>query len=158
MFVYATLSHVKYCLLSGDSGIIHSLPDVVYIASVQKQCMYYLDRSVEIHKQRLNCTEYLFKLALQQKNFDDVKMWIKNGRLCGNVVIGYLKKKGFPEVALHFVEDQQTRFNLALEYGHLSEAMTAAQAVNQPATWARLGAEARRQGSMEIVEMSGGEK
>jgi coatomer subunit alpha len=52
-------------------------------------------------------------------------MWIKNGRLCGNVVIGYLKKKGHPEVALHFVEEPQTRFNLALEYGHIAEAMKA---------------------------------
>ena len=125
VFIYATLSHVKYLLLNGDSGIIHSLQQTIYIQAVQKQHLYYVDRDLEVHKMRLNCTEYLFKLSLHQKNFDEVKMWIKNGRLCGNVVIGYLKKKGYPEVALHFVEDQHTRFNLALEYGHIAEAMKA---------------------------------
>ncbi|CAD7971175.1 unnamed protein product [Amoebophrya sp. A25] len=155
VFVYATLSHVKYCLLNGDSGIIHSLAQTIYIQAVWKQHLYYIDREKqEVHKQRLNCTEYLFKLALHEKKFDDVKMWIKNGRLGGNVVIGYLKRKGYPEVALHFVEDQQTRFNLSLEYGHIAEAMKAAQELNDPGVWTRLGTEASRQGSAETLEMA----
>jgi len=153
VFVYSTLSHVKYCLPNGDSGIIHSLQNPIYIVWVHKQHMYYVDREQQVHKQRLNCTEYLFKLALHQRKFNDVKMWITNGRICGNVVIGYLKQKGYPEVALHFVEDQQTRFNLALEYGHIEEAMTAAQELDDHSCWNRLGLEALRQGNQQIVEM-----
>merc|ERR1719502_2493937 len=153
VFVYSTLSHVKYCLPNGDSGIIHSLQNPIYIVRVHKQFLYYIDRENTVNKQRLNCTEYLFKLALHQKKFNDVKMWIQNGRLCGNVVIGYLKQKGFPEVALHFVEDQQTRFNLALEYGYIEVAMTAAQELDDQTCWNRLGLEALRQGNQQIVEM-----
>mmetsp|Transcript_66984 Transcript_66984/g.157137 ORF Transcript_66984/g.157137 Transcript_66984/m.157137 type:complete len:1236 (+) Transcript_66984:48-3755(+) len=153
VFVYSTLSHVKYCLPNGDSGIIHSLANPIYITRVHKQMMYYIDREQKVGKQRLNCSEYLFKLALHKRNFNDVKLWISNGRLCGNAVIGYLKSKGFPEVALHFVEDQQTRFNLALEYGHIEEAMTAAQELDERSCWNRLGLEALRQGNQQIVEM-----
>lgn len=154
VFVYSTLSHVKYCLLNGDRGIIHSLTHPIYIQYVHRQVLYYIDRvQHQVHRKRLNCTEYLFKCALQNKNLDDVKMWIKNGRLCGNVIIGYLKRKGYPEVALHFVDDPQTRFNLSLEYGHVSEAMKSAQALNDPVAWQRLGTEASRQGSSEILEM-----
>jgi len=153
VFVYATLSHIKYCLTNGDSGIICSLQNPVYIVRVHKQSMYFVDRENTLNKQRLNCSEYLFKLALHQRKFNDVKMWIANGKLCGNVVIGYLKQKGFPEVALHFVEDQQTRFNLALEYGHIEEAMTAAQELDEHSCWTRLGLEALRQGNQQIVEM-----
>mmetsp|Transcript_35164 Transcript_35164/g.101263 ORF Transcript_35164/g.101263 Transcript_35164/m.101263 type:complete len:1217 (+) Transcript_35164:108-3758(+) len=153
VFVYATLSHVKYCLPNGDSGIIHSLSSPIYIVRVHKQHMYYIDREHAVHKQRLNCTEYLFKLSLHKRQFNDVKMWITNGRLCGNAMIGYLKQKGFPEVALHFVEDQQTRFNLALEYGHIEEAKAAAAEIDDPACWNRLGLEALRQGNKQIVEM-----
>jgi coatomer protein complex subunit alpha (xenin) len=152
VFVYATQSHVKYCLPNGDSGIIHSLPNPIYIHRVSKQNLWFIDRSQTIQKQRLNCTEYLFKLSLHKRNFNDVKMWIQNGRLCGNVVIGYLKQKGFPEVALHFVEDNQTRFNLALEYGHIEEAMNSAQELDDQACWNRLGLEALRQGNQQIVE------
>mmetsp|Transcript_119841 Transcript_119841/g.189744 ORF Transcript_119841/g.189744 Transcript_119841/m.189744 type:complete len:1240 (+) Transcript_119841:60-3779(+) len=153
VFIYATQSHVKYCLTNGDNGIIHSLPNPIYIQRVSKQNLWYIDRSQTIQKQKLNCTEYLFKLSLHKRNFNDVKMWIQNGRLCGNVVIGYLKQKGFPEVALHFVEDSQTRFNLALEYGHIEEAMTSAQELDEQACWNRLGLEALRQGNQQIVEM-----
>jgi len=153
VFVYSTLSHVKYCLPNGDSGIIHSLQNPIYLVRVHKQQMWYIDRENIVNKQKLNCTEYLFKLSLHQRKFNDVKMWIQNGRLCGNVVIGYLKQKGFPEVALHFVEDQQTRFNLALEYGHIEVAMTAAQELDEQTCWNRLGLEALRQGNQQIVEM-----
>jgi len=153
VFIYSTLSHVKYCLPNGDSGIIYSLAIPIYIMRVHKQFIYFIDREHNVNKQRLNSSEYLFKLALHRRQFNDVKMWITNGRICGNAVIGYLKQKGFPEVALHFVEDQQTRFNLALEYGHIEEAMTAAQEINEPASWNRLGLEALRQGNQQIVEM-----
>ena len=97
VFIYSTLSHVKYCLPNGDSGIIHSLANPLYIVRVHKQIVYCMDREHKVHKQRLNCSEYLFKLALHKRNFNDVKLWITNGRLCGNAVIGYLKQKGFPE-------------------------------------------------------------
>ena len=97
VFVYSTLSHVKYCLPNGDSGIIHSLANPLYIVRVHRQIVYCMDREHKVHKQRLNCSEYLFKLALHKRNFNDVKLWITNGRLCGNAVIGYLKQKGFPE-------------------------------------------------------------
>mmetsp|Transcript_5230 Transcript_5230/g.13004 ORF Transcript_5230/g.13004 Transcript_5230/m.13004 type:complete len:1219 (-) Transcript_5230:59-3715(-) len=152
VLVYSTLSHVKYCLTNGDSGIIHSLANPIYIVRAHRQHLYWVDREHTVNKERLNCTEYLFKLSLQQRKFNDVKMWIKNGKLCGNVVIGYLKQKGYPEVALHFVEDQQTRFNLALEYGHIEEAMVAAQEINDTSCWNRLGLEALRQGNQQIVE------
>jgi coatomer protein complex subunit alpha (xenin) len=152
VFVYSTLSHVKYCLPNGDSGIIYSLQNPIYIVRVYKRQIYFVDREPKVQKQALNCTEYLFKLSLFQRKFEDVKTWITNGRLCGNVVIGYLKHKGFPEIALHFVEDQQTRFNLALEYGHIEEAMISAQALDDVSAWNRLGLEALRQGNQQIVE------
>ena len=44
VFIYTTLSHVKYCLPNGDSGIIHSLSQPLYIVRVHKQHMYYIDR------------------------------------------------------------------------------------------------------------------
>eukprot|EP00928_Gymnodinium_smaydae_P028308 TRINITY_DN2160_c0_g3_i1.p1 TRINITY_DN2160_c0_g3~~TRINITY_DN2160_c0_g3_i1.p1 ORF type:complete len:1244 (-),score=301.09 TRINITY_DN2160_c0_g3_i1:224-3895(-) len=152
VFVYATLSHVKYCLPNGDGGIIHSLTNPIYVQRVHRRHIYYVDREMQVKKEPLNCAEYLFKLALHQRKFSDVKQWISNGRLCGNVVIGYLKQKGFPEVALHFVEDQQTRFNLALEYGHIEEAMVSAQELDDALCWNRLGLEALRQGNQQIVE------
>jgi hypothetical protein len=133
------------------------------------------------------CTEYLFKLALANKQYVKVMQYIRSSRLCGQVggetllgflcgillcgglwyllalvdlfsysaewcggvvalvnprlatsslfviayvrvsysqaVIAYLQRAGYPEVALHFVNDEPTRFNLSLECGNLDVAL-----------------------------------
>eukprot|EP01071_Lankesteria_metandrocarpae_P006581 Lankesteria_metandrocarpae@DN4409_c0_g1_i1.p1 len=152
VFVYSTLSHVKYCLINGDFGIIHSLPSPSYIFKVEGSRMYYINRHNQVRIDPLNSTEFLFKLALQKQNFEHVALYIKNGRLCGNAVIGYLTRKGYPEVALQFVNEPKTRFNLALEFGHLDEAASACTKMDNKSTWERLAKESMRQGNYEIVE------
>lgn len=44
---------------------------------------------------------------------------VRNSKLVGQSIIAYLQKKGYPEVALHFVKDEKTRFGLALECGNI---------------------------------------
>lgn len=44
---------------------------------------------------------------------------VRSANLVGQSIIAYLQKKGYPEVALHFVKDEKTRFGLALECGNL---------------------------------------
>ena len=75
----------------------------------------------------INSTEFMFKMALLNKKFDEVKRIMNSGRLCGQAIIAYLQKKGFPEVALHFVDDDKTRFNLAIECGNVDIALKSAQ-------------------------------
>lgn len=52
---------------------------------------------------------------------------VKNSTLVGQSIISYLEKKGYPEIALHFVKDERTRFGLALECGNLEVALEAAK-------------------------------
>merc|ERR1719498_1412553 len=79
---------------------------------------------------------------------------IRNSRLCGQAIIAYLQQKGYPEVALHFVEDKKTRFNLALECGNLEVAMSSAFDIDDNECWHKLGVEALRQGNHQVVEMA----
>lgn len=44
---------------------------------------------------------------------------VRNAKLVGQSIIAYLQQKGYPEVALHFVKDEKTRFGLALECGNI---------------------------------------
>lgn len=76
---------------------------------------------------QVDTTEYKFKLALLQRKFDTVLAMIKGAGLTGQSIIAYLQQKGFPEVALHFVRDERTRFNLALECGNIEVALQSAQ-------------------------------
>ena len=56
-------------------------------------------------------------------------------------------------MALHFVQDNKTRFKLALACGNIQVAMDVAYDLGDDA-WRQLGVEALRQGNHEVVEMS----
>ena len=88
---------------------------------------------------QVDTTEYMFKLALLQRKFDQVLAMIRNSALCGQSIIAYLQLKGFPEVALHFVKDERTRFNLAIECGNIEVALQSAQVRTMAAPTLALG-------------------
>ncbi|MEQ2218718.1 hypothetical protein XENOCAPTIV_007228, partial [Xenoophorus captivus] len=78
---------------------------------------------------------------------------VRNAKLVGQSIIAYLQKKGYPEVALHFVKDEKTRFSLALECGNIEVALEAAKALDERNCWERLGEAALLQGHHQVVEM-----
>ncbi|XP_071733917.1 coatomer subunit alpha-1-like [Rutidosis leptorrhynchoides] len=152
VFIYTTLTHIKYCLPNGDCGIIKTLDVPVYITKIFGNTIFCLDRDGKNRSIIIDATEYLFKLSLLKKRYDDVMRMIKNSELCGQAMIAYLQQKGFPEVALHFVKDERTRFNLALESGNIQIAVASAKEIDEKDHWYRLGVEALRQGNAGIVE------
>jgi coatomer protein complex subunit alpha (xenin) len=109
-----------------------------------------LDRTGTPRTITIDPTEYRFKLALARKNYDEVLQIIRNSNLVGQSIIAYLQKKGYPEIALHFVQDQQTRFDLAIECGNLQVALEMARAVDREDVWNRLGAAALKQGNHSV--------
>ena len=44
---------------------------------------------------------------------------VRHAKLVGQSLISYLEKKGYPEVALHFVKDERTKFGLAIDCGNI---------------------------------------
>lgn len=154
VLVYTTLNHIKYCLPNGDNGIIRTLDTPVYITRVVGNVVYALDREGKNKQIQVDVTEYMFKLALMEKRYDQVIAMIKSSQLCGQSIISYLQLKGFPEVALHFVQDERTRFNLAVQCGNIEVALQSAQELDDKETWYRLGVEALRQGNLQIVEFA----
>ena len=153
IFVFTTLNHVKYVLPNGDRGIVRGLDTPVYVTKVHNTSLYCLDREGKTRTIEIDTTEALFKLALERRDYPEVMRMVKHSRLCGQAIISYLQDKGYPEVALHFVQDNKTRFKLALACGNIQVAMEVACDLGDDA-WRQLGVEALRQGNHEVVEMS----
>ena len=153
-FLYTTLNHVKFCLTAGDSGIVRTLDAPVYLTKVMGNKLFCLDREANTLALSVDKTEFHFKTALLDRSYDEVLRIIKRSKLCGQAIIGYLQKKGFPEVALQFVNDGKTRFNLAIECGNIEVALESATKVDDKECWQKLGIEALRQGNHQIVEMA----
>lgn len=115
--------------------------------------MYCLDREVRPRIMNIDSTEYKFKLALVERKYDEVLNMVRNAVLIGQSIISYLQKKGYPEVALHFVKDEKTRFGLALECGNIDIALESARALDDKFCWEKLAEAALMQGNHQIVEM-----
>ncbi|KAF4292823.1 hypothetical protein KXV31_000835 [Aspergillus fumigatus] len=154
VLLYSTLNHVKYSLLNGDNGIIRTLDHTVYLVKVKGRSVYCLDRNAKPRVLEIDPTEYRFKLALVKRNYDEMLQIIKTSSLVGQSIISYLQKKGYPEIALQFVQDPQTRFELALECGNLEVAIEMARELDRPKLWSRLGMEALAHGNHQTVEMT----
>ena len=154
VLVYTTLNHIKYALPNGDSGIIRTLDVPIYLTKVKGSSLFCIDREVQTGAMTIDPTEYNFKLALVERNLDQVLYMVRNSKLPGQSIISYLQQKGYPEVALHFVNDNRTRFSLALECGNIMVAQEAARALNEPECWNSLAEAALRQGDHQVVEMA----
>jgi len=154
LFVFSTLNHIKYLLVTGDHGIIRTLEAPLYVTHVAGGTIHGIDREARVRKLAVDVTECAFKLSLYKKEFERVIRIIKQSKLSGHAIIAYLQRKGYPQVALHFVSDEQTRFNLAIECGNIEVALAAAQALDTKENWQKLGAEGLKQGNHQVVEMA----
>lgn len=152
VFVYTTSTHIKYLLPNGDSGIIRTLENCVYLLAIHNSTLYYLDRESVVGKTEVDTTEYQFKIALMKNRKKDVMSLMQSKKLVGQSIISYLHQKGHPELALHFVQDDQAKFNLALECGDVATALECAGKLDNEESWHKLGVEALRQGDHQVVE------
>jgi Coatomer WD associated region len=57
------------------------------------------------------------------------------------------------QIALHFVQDNNTRFDLAIECGNLEVAMETAKIADRPECWERLAQQALRQGNHAVCAL-----
>lgn len=153
VLLYSTLNHVKYTLLNGDNGIVRTLDQTVYLVRVKGRSVHCLDRAAKPKVLLIDPTEYRFKLALVKRNYEEMLHIIQNSSLVGQSIISYLQKKGYPEIALQFVQDPTTRFELAIECGNLEVAVEMAKQLDRPKLWTRLSAEALAHGNHGVVEM-----
>ena len=133
---------------------MRTLDQTVYLVRVKARSVYCLDRTSKPKILEVDPTEYRFKLALIKRNYAEMLQIIKTSSLVGQSIISYLQKKGYPEIALQFVQDPQTRFELAIECGNLEVAVEMAKQLDRPKLWSRLATEALSHGYHQIVEMA----
>lgn len=152
VLIYSTLNHIKYCLLSGDSGVIKTLEKIMYISKIKENIVYGLNRLGELVTSKIDTTEFNFKRFLINKNYKEVLRIIKTSNLVGQNIVAFLQKKGYSEIALQFVKDPETRFELALESDNLTLALEEAKILKDNNIWEKLSNEAYNQGKIKIYE------
>lgn len=137
-----------------DHGIIKTLEQPVYLVRAKGKTVTALDRSATPVTIQIDPSEYRFKTALIKQNYEEVLQIIKSSNLVGQSIIAYLQKKGYPELALHFIQDKQIRFDLAIECANLDVALEMARSLNREENWPKLAQQALKQGNHRIVELA----
>ncbi|KAK8813356.1 hypothetical protein WA158_002948 [Blastocystis sp. Blastoise] len=152
--LYSTLSQVKYLLPSGEQGIVRSLDEPIYLVTIKGNSLFAFNRDNNVCKLEIDPTEYLFKLALEQNHYREAIRIIKDQKVDGQAIVSYLQRRGFEDIALHFVQEPRARFNLAIRCGNLEIALECAHILDETEIWNTLATEALRQGNHQIVEMA----
>lgn len=155
IILFSTLIHVKYFIPScSDSGILYQTPDVIYLVGLCEQTLYGLNRKANIVIQFVDMSEIIFKVALEMNDLDTMVKIISSGVLIGQSVISYLHKNGYPQLALKYVKEPITRFELALECADMQTALDLAKTIDKEHCWKRLADASLLAGQLSITEQA----
>lgn len=149
---YTTSSHLKYILPNGEGGVIKQLDGVMYLADARPPRMYLVNREGQLKLLTINPNEYLFKLNVYSKDYSSLAAMVEQRDVIGQYVVGYLRNKGLPEVALQCVRDPQIRADLALKCLDLQSAFEACKQLESPQAWRSLGNAAMISGHQEYAD------
>jgi len=134
------------------TGTFKSTYEPQYVSFFMNNTIFALTRTGEMDISTVDNTDYLFKIALKNRNLAEVKEILSRGQLCGRSIICYLKEQGYSEIALFFEKDTKQRYNLALASGNLQVAFEAAQELKEPQLFDRLAQSALQLGNYGITE------
>mmetsp|Transcript_33418 Transcript_33418/g.30413 ORF Transcript_33418/g.30413 Transcript_33418/m.30413 type:complete len:504 (-) Transcript_33418:1241-2752(-) len=154
VLIYTTSNHLKYSIINGDHGILKCIEVPFYLVYVKDNEALAIDRDAKVMSVLFDREEYLFKVALFNKDAKRIKFLMENHKKLGNSIIAYLYKKNYSAIALNMVTDTKARFSLALDSGNLEVAFDTChkELKNDQECFQQLGEEALRQGNHQIVE------
>ena len=70
----------------------------MYVTKIKGNVIFCLDRDGKVRPIEFDPTDYRFKLALINRNYEEVFHIIRTSSLVGQSIVAYLQKKGYPEV------------------------------------------------------------
>ncbi|KAK1937599.1 WD domain, G-beta repeat domain containing protein [Babesia divergens] len=151
---FATSDRMHYIMVNGDSGVLRSLDEPIYMIRIRDNFLYYMQRNHRCYRMSIISDEFSFKMALYQNNMATATRLIESGKIRGNTMVAYLVEKGYPLLARMIITDIRMRFDIALSFGNITEALEDAQALDKSDAWKNLGDAALDQGNCEIAEIA----
>ncbi|CAD8059253.1 unnamed protein product [Paramecium primaurelia] len=154
--IYTTKSQIKYLLLNGDTGVLKSTENILYLVKGEQQQQNTLkliavDNAAQYITQILDIQEPLFKIAILNKDLNAIHKFVENNQ--NEAVLSYLYQKRLASVALKLVKDKQAKFSLSLDSGNLEQAYKAAIEIKDTSLFEQLRSEALRQGNNLLVDV-----
>lgn len=152
VFCYATRTHIKYLLPSGDSSIIRSTNERLYPAYVGDGFIISLTTDLTFSRIEIDLRECRFKEAVSTNNIPKIIEILNGAKLCSSSIIDYIEKHGHPDIALQFATEPEQKFKLAIKSGNLEVAVETANKLGKQSAWEDLADAALMQGRFSVAE------
>ncbi|CAD8090002.1 unnamed protein product [Paramecium sonneborni] len=154
--IYTTKSQIKYLLLNGDTGVLKSTENILYLVKGEEQQQNKLklsaiDNTSKYYSEILDISEPLFKIAIMNKDLNSIHKFIEQNQ--NEAILSYLYQKKLASVALKLVKDKHAKFSLSLDSGNLEFAYKAAVEIKDSQLFEQLRTEALRQGNHLLVDV-----
>lgn len=72
VFLYNTATHIRYLLISGDTGTVKAIETTIYMSGIIINSIQAILRTGDVTNIDIDDTEYKFKLALHNKRYNEV--------------------------------------------------------------------------------------
>jgi coatomer protein complex subunit alpha (xenin) len=150
--LYTTRNHLKY-IVSGNNGVVCSLPRVLYLIKSSGDTAWFVTRDGVLFKREIEMSEVRLKAALSQNKSDDVaRRIIAENRPIGFSIMEFAAQNQRFEIAAALAEDPQKRFEMTVRAGDLQAAAAVADEIDDKAIYKQLSQAALEVGRFTLAE------
>ncbi|OHT05607.1 Coatomer subunit alpha-3 [Tritrichomonas foetus] len=130
--LYTTRCHLKY-IVKSTSGVVCSLPRVLYIIKAAENTAWFITRDGIVFKREIEMSEVKLKAALIQSHSEDTaKRIIRENPPIGQAIMEFAASHNRFDIASSLARDPKTKFELSLKSGDYKAAAAAADELNDP--------------------------
>lgn len=152
--LYTTRSHLKY-IVKNASGVVCSLPRVLYIIKAEGSTAWFITRDGILFKREIEMSEVKLKSALIQSHSEDVaKRIIKENPPIGQAIMEFAEKNQRFDIAASLARDPKTKFEMSLKSADFKSAAEAADQLDDPFYHKKLATSLIEAGLFEKAEIS----
>lgn len=152
--LYTTRTHLKY-IVSGFSGVVCSLPRVLYLLKAKDNLAWFVTRDGVVFKREIELSEVRLKLALINSKTDGgmaARKIVAEQPPIGFAVMEFAANHGRYDIAASLARDPKTKFEMSLKAGDFETATKAAEEIDQKEIYQKLAQHAMNCGKVTLAE------
>jgi coatomer protein complex subunit alpha (xenin) len=143
---------LKY-IVGSASGVVCSLPRVLYIIRASGDTAWFVTRDGVLFKRDIEMSEVRLKIALSQGKGDELaRRIVSESRPIGLSILEFAARNGRYEIAAALATDPVKRFDMTLRAGDLTAAASIADEIADEETFKTLASAALEVGRFSLAE------
>ena len=152
--LFTTRTHLKY-IVAGNSGVVCSLPRVLYIVKAMDNTAWFVTRDGNVFKREIELSEVRLKLALINSKQDggaSARSIVSEQPPIGFAVMEFAANAGRYDIAESLARDPKIKFDMALKACDFATAQQCADEINQKSVYQTFATACMNCGKITLAE------